>query len=137
MPQAMIAGPATTASCAMTTMIAITTNCPLTGEISSPSSAKERCRTAGCPRRCRSAAPDRPGRAGWWSSALLLDRTELELPGERLDVLIAAPLLLLVGDHPAVAGRARHQLGVGADGDHPPAVQQRYPVRERHGRGAV
>ena len=46
MPQAMIAGPATTASCAMTTMIAISRNWRLTGEISSPSSAKERLREA-------------------------------------------------------------------------------------------
>src|SRR5699024_974726 len=96
------------------------------GRSARPAARRSAAGTAGCPWRCRSAAPDRPGRAGWWSSALLLDRTELELPGERLDVLIAAPLLLLVGDHPAVAGRARHQLGVGADGDHPPAVQQRY-----------
>src|SRR5699024_1975171 len=108
------------------------------GRAARPAGRRSAAGTAGCPRRCRSAAPDRPGRAGWWwSSALLLDRTELELPGERLDVLVAAPLLLLVGDHPAVPGRARHQLGVGADGDDAAAVQQRHAVRERHGRGAV
>src|SRR5699024_11146248 len=63
--------------------------------------------------------------------------SQVQLAGHGLDVLVAPGLFLLVGDHPAVAGGGGHQVDVGADGDHLPAVEQRDPVGQCHGRGAV